>query len=167
MFGGYLHADAASNYKELFRQNPGIREVACWAHARRKFYEIAEHAPTRVSAHEVVEQINALFAIERQARDDKLTPEEIRTRRNQLAKPIVDEIRTWLAEHRPKLAPSAPTARAMNYLLNHWDAFARYLDDGRLKLDNNATERALRLAAIGKTGCSPAATAAATRTPSP
>lgn len=139
-----------SNYDELFRQNPAIREVACWAHARRKFYEIAEHAPTRVLAHEAVEQINALFAIERQAREDKLTPDEIRKRREQLAKPIVDEIKAWLTRHRPKLAPAAPTARAMNYLINHWDAFARYLDDGRLKLDNNAAERALRLAAIGR-----------------
>ena len=149
-WSGYLHADAASNYDELYRQNPHIREVACWAHARRKFYEIAEHAPTRVLAHEAVEQINALFAIERKAREDKLTPEEIRKRREQLAKPIVDEIKAWLEKHRPKLAPAAPTARAMNYLINHWDAFARYLDDGRLKLDNNAAERALRLAAIGR-----------------
>jgi transposase len=149
-WSGYLHADAASNYDELYRQNPHIQEVACWAHARRKFYEIAEHAPTRVLAHEAVEQINALFAIERQAREDKLTPDEIRRRREQLAKPIVDEIKTWLEKHRPKLAPAAPTARAMNYLINHWGAFARYLDDGRLKLDNNAAERALRLAAIGR-----------------
>ena len=149
-WSGYLHADAASNYDELFRQNPKIREVACWAHARRKFYEIAEHAPARVLAHEAVEQINALFAIERKAREDKLTPDEIRKRREQLAKPIVDEIKAWLEKHRPKLAPAAPTARAMNYLINHWDAFARYLDDGRLKMDNNAAERALRLAAIGR-----------------
>lgn len=149
-WSGYLHADAASNYDELYRQNPNIQEVACWAHARRKFYEIAEHAPTRVLAHEAVEQINALFAIERQAREDKLTPDEIRKRREQLAKPIVDDIRAWLTKHRPKLAPTAPTARAMNYLINHWDAFARFLDDGRLKLDNNAAERALRLAAIGR-----------------
>ena len=149
-WSGYLHADAASNYDELFRQNPAIREVACWAHARRKFYEIAENAPTRVLAHEAVEQINALFAIERKAREDKLTPDEIRKRREQLAKPIVDEIKAWLEQHRPKLAPAAPTARAMNYLINHWDAFARYLDDGRLKMDNNAAERALRLAAIGR-----------------
>lgn len=149
-WSGYLHADAASNYDELYLQNPKIQEVACWAHARRKFYEIAEHAPTRVLAHEAVEKINGLFAIERQARDEKLTPDEIRKRREQLSKPIVDDIKTWLAEHRPRLAPSAPTARAMNYLINHWGAFARFLDDGRLKLDNNAAERALRLAAIGR-----------------
>jgi len=101
-------------------------------------------------AHEAVEQINALFAIERQAREDKLTPDEIRKRRETLAKPIVDSIKAWLEAHRPKMAPAAPTARAMNYLINHWDAFARYLDDGRLKIDNNAAERALRLAAIGR-----------------
>ena len=149
-WSGYLHADAASNYDELYRQNPNIQEVACWAHARRKFYEIAEHAPTRVLAHEAVEKINGLFAIERQAREDKLTPDEISKRREQLSKPIVEDIKTWLTKHRPRLAPSAPTARAMNYLINHWGAFARFLDDGRLKLDNNAAERALRLAAIGR-----------------
>lgn len=149
-WSGYLHADAASNYDELYAQNPAIHEVACWAHARRKFYEIAEHAPTRVLAHEAVEQINALFAIEQDARKEKLLPEQIKERRDKFAKPIIDQLKAWLETQRPRLAPTAPTARAMNYLTNHWAAFTRYLDDGRLKLDNNAAERALRLAAIGR-----------------
>lgn len=149
-WSGYLHADAASNYDELYAQNPDIHEVACWAHARRKFYEIAEHAPTRVLAHDAVEQINALFAIEQQARKEKLPPDKIKERRDQFARPIIDQLKAWLTAQRPRLAPTAPTARAMNYLINHWAAFTRYLEDGRLKLDNNAAERALRLAAIGR-----------------
>lgn len=118
-----LHADAASNYDELYLQNPRIQDVACWAHARHKFYEIA---PARVLAHDAVEKINRLFAIERQAREDRLTPQEIRKRREQLAKPIIDD-QDLVGEAPAELAPSAPTARAMNYLLNRWDAFARYL----------------------------------------
>ena len=144
----YLQADAASNYDALFKEQPDIREVACWAHARRKFYAIAEQSKVRIFAHLAVEQIDQLFAIERQIKDGKLSAPLAYRRKH--ATPILATIKASLELKLPGLAPKTPTAGAIKYVLNHWPAFNTYLEAAHLKPDNNAAERALRKAALGR-----------------
>ena len=155
---GYLQADAASNYDELYRQRPEIIEVACWAHARRKFFDVAKAAEKngqRVLAHEAVEYIGELFAIERAATEAGDDPDQRHARRQSQAPPILDKIRAWCDEKLRELLPKSPTSGAIRYLLNHWGAFARYLEDGRIAIDNNAAERALRPIALGRNYAKP------------
>jgi len=155
---GYLQADAASNYDALFLSQPGIQEVGCWAHARRKFFDIAvaaeKAAPPgqayRVLAHEAIEQIAALFAIERDASAAGDSPEQRQARRKAQAAPVLKAFRTWCEEKLIALLPKSPTAGAIAYVLKRWPVFERYLEDGRVAIDNNAAERALREIAVGR-----------------
>ena len=150
--GGWLQADAASNYDALYRQRPEIREVGCWAHARRKFFEIAmaaEKSGQRVLAHEALERIGELFAIERTATEAGDSPPERGKRRQHEARPILDSFRTWCENRLHEFTPKSPTALAIGYTLKHWAALTRYLDDGAIAIDNNAAERALRPIAMG------------------
>lgn len=149
--GGWLQADAASNFDALYIQRPGITEVGCWAHARRKFFDIAaaaEKSGQRVLAHEAIERIGALFEIERAAKD--LNPENRQRLRVEQAGPKLIELKTWCERHLTELTPKSPTALAINYLLKRWPVFTRYLEDGRIAIDNNAAERALREIAVGR-----------------
>lgn len=152
-FRGYLQADAASNYDALFRDFPHIIEVACHAHARRKFFEIARHAKPGdrpILATEAVRQIDALFAIER-APNDLPEPPEIRFRRRQSeAIPALAELKAWLDKNILTLIPKSPTAKAIGYCLKNWVALTRYTEQPYLSIDNNAAERALREIAIGR-----------------
>ena len=151
--GGWLQADAASNYDELYRQRPDIREVGCWAHARRKFFEIAalaDKSGQRVLAHEAVERIGELFAIERAASEAGDSPPERGKRRQRDARPILNGFRIWCDDALRELLPKSPTAQAIGYTLKHWAALTRYLDDGAIAIDNNAAERALREIAVGR-----------------
>ena len=151
--GGWLQADAASNYDGLYRQRPEIHEVGCWAHARRKFFEIAalaDKSGQRVLAHEAVERIGELFAIERAASEAGDSPPERGKRRQQEARPILDALRSWCEDRLREFLPKSPTALAIGYTLKHWNALTRYLDDGAIAIDNNAAERALREIAVGR-----------------
>ena len=145
----YLQADAANNYDGLYGQCPHIREVGCWAHARRKFFEAAKHgkAPT---AHGALERINALFEIERQASEARLDHDQRRRWRIEHAKPKLDELDRFLKAEQQQLLPGTPTMAAIGYVQNHWQALTRYLDDGQCVIDNNAAERALRVVAVGR-----------------
>lgn len=149
--GTYLQADAASNYDALFVLRPDLLEVGCWAHARRKFFDIAAIADRqgqRVFAHEAVERINQLFDLERQFK--VLTNDERAQQRQKLARPLIEDLKPWLEAKLATLTPKSPTATAISYLLKRWPVFTRYLDDGRLAIDNNAAERALREIAVGR-----------------
>lgn len=148
---GYLQADAASNYDALYRLHPGVVEVGCWAHARRKFFEIAvaaEKSGQRVLAHEAVELIADLFEIERQAKD--LGDHERTELRQREAVPKLQLIKDWCEHNVLKVLPKSPTSGAVAYLLKHWTALNRYTEDGRIAIDNNAAERALRKIAVGR-----------------
>lgn len=144
---GYLVADAYSGYDRLF-DGPGIREVGCWAHARRKFFEVAKQAKGKGLAHEAVARIAAMYHLDGQWQE--LAPEERRRRRQDEIGPLLDEFKRWCDGHHPKLLPNSPLAKAMGYALNQWAALTRFLEDGRLPLDNNAAERALRPIALGR-----------------
>jgi transposase len=146
---GYLQVDAYSAYDRLFADGK-IIEVGCMAHARRRYFEIAKAAKTPGFAHEIVERIGALYAIEREAKEMKLAAAERKALRQERAPPILAAIKTRLDEHLSKLPPKGTLAKAIAYTLNHWAALTRYLDDGRLEIDNNATERAMRPVALGR-----------------
>ena len=144
----YLHADAASNYEALYRKNPGIKAVNCWAHARRKFYAIAHESPIRIFAHDAVEQIDILFAFERAWKP--LSSDTRHTMRQTQAKPQLAHIHAMMQDKLAGLSPNSATAKAISYLLKRWDNFTRYLERPDLQLSNNAAERALRKAALGR-----------------
>lgn len=144
---GYLVADAYAGYDALFA-NPAIREVACWAHVRRKFYDIAKLAPKRGLAHEAIDRIAALYHADNALGD--LDPDQRRRRREQDTRPLLEDFKYWLDLHHPKLLPKSPLAQAMAYALKNWAALMRHLEDGRLSLDNNLAERTLRPIAVGR-----------------
>lgn len=149
-FAGILQADAFSGFGRLYqpgRAAGAIVEAACWAHGRRKFFELAElkKAPIAIEA---VQRIDALFAIERDL--NGLSAEERRAARADRSRPLVEALETWLLAKRAGLSAKSDTAKAIDYMLKRWPSFARFLDDGRICLSNNAAERALRGIAVGR-----------------
>jgi transposase len=147
---GLMQADAYAGFNRLYEasRKPGpIIEAMCWAHARRKFFDLARlnKAPIAIEA---VERIDALFAIERDI-NGKPPPERQRVR-NERSRPLVTELGTWLRKQRAKLSTKNEVAKAITYSLNQWRGLIRFLDDGRLCMSNNAAERALRCVAIGR-----------------
>jgi len=158
-FHGVLQADAYGGYNPLYADDrPGgaITEAACWAHGRRKFYVLADiEAKARdprviISpiALEAVKQIDAIFAAERVIIG--LSAERRRDARQGQIKPLVDNLHLWMKDQRARISSKTPLGKALHYMLVRWDAFARFLDDGRICLTNNAAERALRDIAIGR-----------------
>jgi transposase len=145
--GGYFIADAYSGYDRLF-DNPNIREVGCWSHARRGYYEIAKAASQRGLAHEAVERIAEFFHLEQGWM--QLDAQDRWRRRKAELEPRLQAFREWIEAHLPRLLPKSPLARAMGYCANHWGALTRHLEDGRLPLTNNAAERAMRPIAVGR-----------------
>jgi transposase len=144
-YEGYVHADAYSGYDELFKKKE-ITEVGCWVHARRKFDEAASSRP--VEATEVMARIAKLYKLEKEGRD--MAPEDRCRFRQERSKPIIDGIFKRLEELRSATIPSEPLRKAVNYALNQREALYRYLDDGRLKPDNNTAENAIRPLALGR-----------------
>ena len=149
-YAGLMQADAYAGYNGLYAdgRKPGpIFEAACWAHGRRKFFELAElqKAPLAIEA---VRRIDELFAIEREINGQP--PDERRRVRQERSKPLADALEAWMRQERKALSSKSPLAKAMDYSLKRWPAFARFLDDGRICLSNNAAERALRGVAVGR-----------------
>ncbi|NYS11443.1 IS66 family transposase [Achromobacter xylosoxidans] len=143
---GALQADAFAGFNRLYVDG-AIIEVGCWAHARRKFYDLYVKKKTTVNT-EALARIAELFAIEAEIRG-KL-PDVRRGVRQARAGPLLQDLRTWLETTLLTLSMHSDTARAINYALNQWQALTRYVDDGRLEAENNAAERALRAVALGR-----------------
>jgi hypothetical protein len=149
-YAGILQADAYAGYNALYEvgRKPGpITEAACWAHGRRKLFELAElqGAPLAIEA---VRRIDAIFDAERAING---LPAEARLAvRQQHVAPLVAALETWMKETRDKLSRHNSVAKAMDYMLTRWEAFTRFLHDGRICLTNNAAERALRGIALGR-----------------
>ncbi len=149
-YAGLMQADAYAGFNRLYeaaRKGGPIVEAMCWAHARRKFFDLARinKAPIAIEA---VERIDALFAIEREINGK--APQERRRVRNEHSRPLVIALEAWLREQRRKLSASNQVAKAIAYSLNRWSGLIRFLDDGRLCMSNNAAERALRGIAVGR-----------------
>src|SRR5271165_4610163 len=162
-YAGIFQADAYGGYTKLYEANrkPGpLVEAACWVHARRPFFVMADIAAaarrkaegktTVISplALEAVRRIDALFDIERAINGQ--SAEQRRAVRQELSAPLVADLERWLREQRPKLSRGNDLAKAMDYMLKRSPAFTRFLDDGRICLSNNAAERALRGIALGR-----------------
>jgi transposase len=145
-FRGILQADAYSGFGRLY-QDGSIQEAPCMAHIRRKFYDLMEAHQSSIAA-EAVQRIAAPYHIEKEIRGR--SPDQRREVRSARARPLLDSMRQWLEDSLAKLARKSDTAAAIHYALARWDALARYLDDGRIELDNSAAERALRAVAVGR-----------------
>ena len=144
-FTGILQADGYAGFDRLFAA--GLTEAACWAHVRRKFYDIhiADASPL---AGEALERIGALYGIERAIRGRP--PNERRAVRQARAGPLLAAFHAWLHTTLAQVSGKSGLAGAIRYALTRWAALARYLDDGRIEIDNNAAERALRAVALGR-----------------
>jgi transposase len=143
----YLHADAFSGYDGIYTGSDGrIVEVACWAHARRKFFDARSSSPAEASL--VLEMIRRLYEVEDRARP--LDDAARLALRQAEAVPILERLRAELDRLSAKLLPKSALAKAVKYALNQWQALCRYTEDGRLTIDNNMSERRLRDQAIGR-----------------
>ncbi|MGI6650122.1 MAG: IS66 family transposase [Bacillota bacterium] len=148
-FKGYLHVDGYAGYNEL----PDVTLVGCWAHARRKFDEALKALPdpkraAAVAAREGLEFCNQLFAIERELKE--ATPEERYHTRLVRSRPVLDAFLAWLKHHKPQVLPKSAFGQAINYCLKQWDKLTAFLQDGRLELDNNRSERSIKPFVIGR-----------------
>jgi len=163
-YGGLFQADAYTGYQDLYdpgRQPGPLIEAACWAHARRPFFQMADvEAAARRKAHneaggtlspiavDVVRRMDEIFAIERDLWG--MPPDQRLAERQRSVRPLVDALREVMMQKRAALSPRHDLARAMAYMLKRWPAFTRFLDDGRACMTNNAAERALRGVALGR-----------------
>ena len=145
-FRGTLQADAYAGYDALYRTGR-VRELGCWAHARRKFVDLHAASGSPIAA-EAIQRIAVLYGIEAQSRD--LDPEARYRYRQQHAKPVLDAVKHWLDTIRPQVLRAAGAASAIDYSLKRWAALTRYLDDGRYPIDNNPIENAIRPIALGR-----------------
>jgi len=144
-FVGVLQADAYAGFDRLYGER--IQEAACWAHARRKFYEIHVALASPIAA-EALDRIGRLYKIEAEIRGKPA--EERRAERKAREGPQLKSLHEWLQATVTTLSRKSQLALAIRYALSHWVALTRYLDDGRLEIDNNAAERALRAVALGR-----------------
>jgi transposase len=145
-FSGALHADGYAGFDRLF-ETGRIHEIACWAHARRKFFDLYEATGSPI-AREALDRIGGLYGIEAEIRGKP--PDERRAARQARAGPLLDDLRSWLLGTTRQLSKKSDAAGAIRYTFSRWEALCRYRDDGRAELDNNAAERALRTIALGR-----------------
>jgi transposase len=158
-YRGYLQADAFNGYDGIYLESKGrIIEVACWAHARRKFHENRRLDPPRMET--ALAWIGKLYAVEKDLREravgewQKLTLEEravrIAAERQQRSRPLLTDFHTWLEAEAPKVLPKSAVRGAMEYTLSNWAALSLYPDDGWLDIDNNEGENSLRGLCLGR-----------------
>jgi transposase len=152
-FQGYLQADAFSGYDGIYLTQPVV-EVACNAHARRKFYEA--RTSDEALSHQALAYYRQLYDVERQAkaREEQekrsLSDDERKAWRQEKAVPILAVLESWLEAQKPKVLPKSPIGQAISYALNHWRALKRYTEAGFLAIDNNVAEREMKRIAIGR-----------------
>lgn len=144
-FTGVLQADAYAGFERLYGER--IQEAACWAHVRRNFYEIHAAMASPIAA-EALDRIGRLYGIESEIRGR--LPEERTQVRQVRAGPELESLHSWLHSVLPTLSKKSELATAIRYAVSRWPALTRYRDDGRLEMDNNTAERALRCVALGR-----------------
>ncbi len=145
-FSGALHADGYAGFEQLY-ESGRIRELACWAHVRRKFFDLYEATQSPI-AQEALDRIGALYGIEGEIRGRP--PDERATIRHARAGPLLSDLHAWLIRTARQLPKKSDAAGAIRYALTRWEALCRYRDDGRADIDNNSAERALRTIALGR-----------------
>jgi transposase len=146
-YKGYVLADAHSVYELLYRTEE-VTEVGCWAHARRRFFKALSSDKERALA--ALSFIRKLYAIDAAVKEKDLPPAQRTVERRRLAEPVLDAFRVWLDVEELLVLPKSPIGDAIGYARNQWIALTRFLEDGRLRLDNNGAERELRREAVGR-----------------
>ena len=153
-FAGYLQTDAYEGYSAVIHRN-GITALGCWAHVRRKFDEAIKAqgnlSPAKSKATlaaEALRKIQALYRIEREIKS--LNTEQRQKVRVNRSMPLLNEFRVWLDQHIPIVPPRSALGKAMNYAHKQWPKLTTYTEDGRLRMDNNLTENAIRPFVIGR-----------------
>jgi transposase len=146
-YSGFLQADAYAAYDAMFT-NPrrSLTEIACWAHARRYFFEAQTSDLCRATV--MLAYIQLLYEVEREARN--ATAEQRRELRQTKSRPILEDIKNYLQTEKPKVLPKSPMGVAIDYTLSNWEALLRYTEDGDLEIDNNRAERSLRYIVVGR-----------------
>jgi len=145
-FQGIVQADGYAGFNALY-ESGRVVEAACWAHVRRKFYDIAEQQTSPIAL-EAIGRIAQLYGIEAQIRAE--LPDARRKERQARAGPKLQALHDWLHDTLRSLSRKSALAGAIRYALGRWTALTRYVDDGRIEMDNNAAERALRVVALGR-----------------
>lgn len=148
-YRGYLQTDGYEGYRAV-ATDPGIVHVGCMAHARRRFSDAVKAQKDKKGgiAPHALALIQKLYRIEKQARE--LDPEARRHYRDTHARPVIEKLRAWAERHLPQVPPQTATGKALSYLIDQWERLVRYLDDGRLPIDNNRTENAIRPFVVGR-----------------
>jgi transposase len=148
-YRGIIQCDGYSVYKQMAnaKREGGATLAFCWAHLRRYFYDIAKGGSAPI-AEEALQRIAALYAIEAKVRGH--TAERRKTARQAESKPLVEALKTWFLTQLGRVSGKSVIAAAIRYGLNHWDGLVRYLDDGRIEMDTNAVERAMRPIALNR-----------------
>ena len=146
-FRGRLQVDAYAGYDAVLKQN-GIVDVGCWAHARRRFFKALEGDQANAAA--AIAMIRRLYEVEHEATEHGLDAEGRRELRQRVSKVVLDELKPWLNALRPHVLPKSPMGDAIGYALRQWDPLTRFLEDGRLAIDNNRAERQMRTIAVGR-----------------
>jgi transposase len=153
-FKGYVQTDGYNGYDALGRK-PGIVMVGCWAHARRKFHDVLQAAgpqvaQRRLAAEDALGFIRQLYRIEKEACAKQLSVPALYELRQQQAQPVLKEFKSWLEEKAPLTPPGGLLGKAISYTLNQWSRLIAYLQDGRLRPDNNLVENAIRPFVVGR-----------------
>jgi len=149
---GFLHADGYAGFDKLYAPTtpagaPALIEVACWSHARRKFYDVHQATASPIAL-DALEQIAALFVIEAAIRGQ--APDDRAAARQEQARPRLDRLRAFLDTSLARISGKSSLAQAIRYTMSRWTALTRYLADGRLQMSNNAAERSIRPLALGR-----------------
>lgn len=147
-FKGYLQTDAYAGYNHVKNQSHVI-DVGCMAHCRRRFFDIVKISKKPGAAHTAVNFIAKLYAIEKIAKQRKLSYPQIKQLRQEKAVPILLSFKAWLDKNQPRTLPKSALGQAIAYACNHWQALIAYLQDGRIEIDNNAAERTIKPFKIG------------------
>lgn len=148
-FAGYLHVDG-DNFFDLVGESISINLVNCNAHARRKFEPIAQGTKGKGIAKEAMRFFKELYKIEREAKNEQLTSEQRFQLRQKKSKPLMDKFKAWLDSIYPTVLPQSVLGKAIHYCLNLWAGLTRFLDDGRLEIDNNLTEQSIKPLVIAR-----------------
>jgi transposase len=145
-YRGFMHADGYAGYNPLYAA--GATHIGCWMHVRRYFFEAKESDPAR--AHEAIARIRLLYAVESAARQKYLAGAELAAYRQQHAGPLLQAFADWLAQEVPRALPKSKIGEAFIYVSNQWPSLIRYIEDGRLAIDNSPAEQAIRPLALGR-----------------
>jgi transposase len=145
-YRGFIHADAYAGYNPLYAA--GATHVGCWMHARRNFFEAKDSDPAR--AHEALARIRLLYTIEAEAKAQGLIGADLAAYRREHAGPVLQSFADWLAAEVPRVLPKSKIGEAVGYAANQWPTLIRYVEDGRLTIDNAPAEQAIRPLAVGR-----------------